>query len=165
MSPGYSTPLLEQFRRGEVDRELRLDAASASLPIPGLDQLVLLMLLATDPDPEVCARAIATLAAMPTEVVGDVVMPTKVSRPGCEETDTCYIPTTITVETEGDVTWVNEDSAFHSVTSGSYDAPTELFDSGYMDPYESYTVTFDQAGTFDYFCTLHPWMKGQVVVG
>ena len=101
----------------------------------------------------------------PTEVVGDVVMPTKVSRPGCEETDTCYIPTTITVETEGDVTWVNEDSAFHSVTSGSYDAPTELFDSGYMDPYESYTVTFDQAGTFDYFCTLHPWMKGQVVVG
>lgn len=101
----------------------------------------------------------------PTEVVGDVVMPTKVSRPGCEETDTCYIPTTITVDTGEDVTWVNEDSAFHSVTSGSYDAPTELFDSGYMDPYESYTVTFDQAGTFDYFCTLHPWMKGQVVVG
>ncbi len=101
----------------------------------------------------------------PTEVVGDVVMPTKVSRPGCEETDTCYIPTMITVDTGGDVTWVNEDSAFHSVTSGSYDAPTELFDSGYMDPYESYTVTFDQAGTFDYFCTLHPWMKGQVVVG
>lgn len=73
MSPGYSTPLLEQFRRGEVDRELRLDAASASLPIPGLDQLVLLMLLATDPDPEVCARAIATLAAMPTEVVGEAL--------------------------------------------------------------------------------------------
>ena len=101
----------------------------------------------------------------PAEVVGDVIMPTKVSRPGCEETDTCYIPTTITIESGMNVTWVNEDSAFHSVTSGSYDAPTELFDSGYMDPYESYTVTFDQAGTFDYFCTLHPWMKGQVVVG
>lgn len=98
------------------------------------------------------------------EVVGDVIMPTKVSRPGCEETDMCYIPATITVKVGEEVTWVNEDSAFHSVTSGSYDAPTELFDSGYMDPYELYMITFDQAGTFDYFCTLHPWMKGQVIV-
>lgn len=101
----------------------------------------------------------------PAKVIGDVIMPTKVSRPGCEETNTCYIPTTITVETGKSVTWVNEDSAFHSVTSGSYDEPTDLFDSGYMDPYDSYTVTFDQVGTFDYFCTLHPWMMGQVVVG
>ncbi|MBT6468258.1 MAG: hypothetical protein HOK63_01210, partial [Thaumarchaeota archaeon] len=27
-----------------------------------------------------------------------------------------------------------------------------------------YTLTFDESGTFDYFCTLHPWMQGQVVV-
>ncbi len=99
-----------------------------------------------------------------TDVTGDVIMPTKVSRPGCEETEGCYVPTRITVERGVDVTWVNEDSAFHSVTSGFYDAPTDLFDSGYMNPYDSYTVTFEQAGTFDYFCTLHPWMVGQVVV-
>ena len=59
---------------------------------------------------------------------------------------------------------VNEDSAFHSVTSGSYESPTDLFDSGYLDPYETYTLTFDESGSFDYFCTLHPWMKGQVLV-
>ena len=95
---------------------------------------------------------------------GDVVMPTKVSRPGCEETDRCYIPSVVTVSTGESVTWVNEDSAFHSVTSGFYDAPIDLFDSGHLDPFDSYTLTFDESGTYDYFCTLHPWMEGKVIV-
>ena len=97
-------------------------------------------------------------------IKGDVIMPTKVSRPGCEETDRCYIPSLIVIEKGKQVTWVNEDSAFHSITSGFYDIPTDLFDSGHLDPFESYTLTFDETGTYDYFCTLHPWMKGQVVV-
>ena len=97
-------------------------------------------------------------------IQGDVIMPTKVSRPGCEVNDNCYVPSLIVIEKGKHVTWVNEDSAFHSVTSGFYTAPTELFDSGYLDPFESYTITFDEAGTYDYFCTLHPWMKGQVIV-
>lgn len=97
-------------------------------------------------------------------ITGDVVMPSKVSRPGCEEIDRCYIPSNIVIEKGKQVTWVNEDSAFHSVTSGFYETPTELFDSGHLDPYESYTLTFDESGTFDYFCTLHPWMNGQVIV-
>ena len=95
---------------------------------------------------------------------GDVIMPTKVSRPGCEEIDRCYIPSVIVIDSGSQVTWVNEDSAFHSVTSGFYDEPSELFDSGHMDPFESYTLDFDEIGTHDYFCTLHPWMKGQVIV-
>jgi len=97
-------------------------------------------------------------------IKADVIMPTKVSRPGCEVKDTCYIPSKLIVEKGKQVTWVNEDSAFHSVTSGFYGEPTEFFDSGYLDPSESFSVTFDEVGTFDYFCTLHPWMKGQVIV-
>jgi len=97
-------------------------------------------------------------------IKGDVIMPTKVSRPGCEENDRCYIPSLVVIEKGKQVTWVNEDSAFHSITSGYYDAPTDLFDSGHLDPFESYTLTFDETGTYDYFCTLHPWMKGQVIV-
>jgi plastocyanin len=99
-----------------------------------------------------------------TTVESDVIMPSKVSRPGCEEDDRCYIPSKISIEKGKQVTWVNEDSAFHSVTSGSYDYPTTLFDSGHLDPFESYSITFDESGIFDYFCTLHPWMMGQVVV-
>jgi len=97
-------------------------------------------------------------------VKADVIMPTKVSRPGCEKIDRCYIPSVITIQSGQQVTWVNDDSAFHSVTSGFYGSPTELFDSGHLDPFESYTVDFDETGIFDYFCTLHPWMKGQVIV-
>ncbi len=97
-------------------------------------------------------------------IKGDVIMPTKVSRPGCEENDKCYIPSLIVIGKGKQVTWVNEDSAFHSITSGYYGAPTDLFDSGHLDPFEAYTLTFDETGTYDYFCTLHPWMKGQVIV-
>ena len=97
-------------------------------------------------------------------IKADVIMPTKVSRPGCEVNDNCYVPSLIVIEKGKQVTWVNEDSAFHSVTSGFYTVPTELFDSGYLDPFESYTITFDETGTYDYFCILHPWMKGQVIV-
>ena len=97
-------------------------------------------------------------------IKGDVVMPTKVSRPGCEIDDRCYVPSLILTKKGDSVTWVNEDSAFHSVTSGFYDSPTELFDSGHLDPFESFTFTFDEVGDYDYFCTLHPWMKGQVTV-
>ena len=94
----------------------------------------------------------------------DVIMPTKVSRPGCDEIDKCYIPSKISIAKGESVTWVNEDAAFHSVTSGFYDSPDGLFDSGYLDPYESFSFTFDDVGNYDYFCTLHPWMKGQVLV-
>ena len=98
-------------------------------------------------------------------VTGDVIMPTKASRPGCDEADRCYIPSVITIDSGNQITWVNEDSAFHSVTSGFYGEPSELFDSGHLDPYESFTFDFDEKGIYDYFCTLHPWMKGQVLVG
>ena len=102
-----------------------------------------------------------------SEVVvnADVIMPTKASRPGCDDADRCYIPSVIAIDFGNKVTWVNEDSAFHSVTSGFYGEPSELFDSGYLDSYESFTFDFNEKGTYDYFCTLHPWMKGQVLVG
>ena len=94
----------------------------------------------------------------------DVIIPMKVSRPGCDIEDICYIPSNIVVEKGKSVTWLNEDSSFHSVTSGFYPEPSGLFDSGHLDPYESYTLSFDDLGTYDYFCTLHPWMKAQVIV-
>ena len=123
-----------------------------------------------DPQPEPTQSNTEPIFSMKGEIQhdvmdgGDVIMPTKVSRPGCEETDRCYIPSLVTISAGESVTWVNEDSAFHSVTSGFYDAPIDLFDSGYMDPFDSYTLTFDETGTYDYFCVLHPWMEGKVIV-
>ena len=97
-------------------------------------------------------------------IEADVIMPTKVSRPGCEEKDSCYIPSISTVKQGQTLTWKNEDVAFHTVTSGFYGNPTSLFDSGHLDPEQKFSVTFDEQGTFDFFCTLHPWMAGKVIV-
>ena len=98
------------------------------------------------------------------EIIATVIMPTKSSRPGCDETNNCYIPSKTLIQVGESVTWLNEDAAFHSVTSGTYENPNEMFDSGHLNPNESFTVKFDESGTFDYFCTLHPWMNGKIVV-
>lgn len=97
-------------------------------------------------------------------IEADVIMPIKVSRPGCEETNSCYLPSIITIKQGQQVTWSNEDVAFHTVTSGLYDEPSDLFDSGHLDPEQKFIVSFDEQGTFDYFCSLHPWMAGKVIV-
>ena len=105
-----------------------------------------------------------TKTAVEEIIKADVIIPIKVSRPGCDIEDICYIPPNIVVEKGKSVTWLNEDSSFHSVTSGFYPEPSGLFDSGHLDPYQSYTLSFDEYGVYDYFCTLHPWMKAQVIV-
>jgi len=105
-----------------------------------------------------------TKIAIEEIIEADVIIPIKVSRPGCDIEDICYIPPNIIVEKGKSVTWLNEDSSFHSVTSGFYPEPSGLFDSGHLDPYQSYTLSFDEYGVYDYFCTLHPWMKAQVIV-
>lgn len=108
--------------------------------------------------------SIASKDILTTESFTTVTMPIKSSRPGCDETNRCYIPSKISIKSGESVRWLNEDVAFHSVTSGVYESPNGMFDSGYLDPNQSFTMTFENSGIFDYFCTLHPWMKGQVVV-
>ena len=90
--------------------------------------------------------------------------------PGCEETDECYVPYEVTVDVGGEVTWINDDSAIHTVTAGiplTDEAGTDYpngFDSGFVSSGETYTQVFEIAGTYPYFCQLHPWMIGVVNV-
>jgi len=85
--------------------------------------------------------------------------------PGCEETNECYLPYSVTINEHSSVTWTNDDMAVHTVTSG---IPSEghngLFDSGIISPGSTFTNQFDEEGTFDYYCIAHPWMTGKVVV-
>ena len=88
------------------------------------------------------------------------------STPGCEETDSCFIPSTATIEEGGIVTWENTDNAAHTATGGSaVDGPSGVFDSSLIMAGGSFSNTFDTAGTYDYFCMVHPWMTGIVTVG
>lgn len=85
--------------------------------------------------------------------------------PGCETDDTCYSDTVLTVAPGTTVLWTNDDTIAHTVTSGNLnDGITDLFDSSLFPPGETFEFTFDDAGTFDYFCVVHPWMTGAVDV-
>ena len=93
-----------------------------------------------------------------------ILMPVKAARPACGPNAECYIPSYYVAKVNEPVKWKNLDSAFHSVTSGSYENPDGLFDSGHIDPYEILSYTFDEPGMYPYYCTLHPWMAGQIKV-
>jgi len=68
-------------------------------------------------------------------------------------------PQTLTVPVGATVTWVNRDDIPH--TSVSTDG---LFKSKVMDTDEKFSYTFTKAGTYPYYCTIHPKMTGKVVV-
>ena len=89
------------------------------------------------------------------------------STPGCEETNECFIPSTVTIGIGETVTWENTDNAAHTVTSGSpADGPDGVFDSSLiMAGGATFSHTFDAVGTYDYFCMVHSWMAGSVIVG
>ena len=88
------------------------------------------------------------------------------SVPGCEETaDGCFIPSMVTIDVGGEVTWDNDDTAAHTITSGTpTGGPDGHFDSSLIMAGSSFSHTFDEAGSFDYFCMVHPWMQGMVMV-
>ncbi|MDX2378608.1 MAG: plastocyanin/azurin family copper-binding protein [Acidimicrobiia bacterium] len=82
--------------------------------------------------------------------------------------ENAYVPLLRTVAVGTTVTWTNEDTVIHTATSGSSNGsvgtPDGVFDSGDILPGDSFAFTFEEAGTFDYYCTPHPWMKAQVEV-
>jgi len=86
--------------------------------------------------------------------------------PGCEATDDCFIPSTVTIDVGSEVIWENTDNAAHTATSGTpTDGPDGVFDSSLMMVGGSFAQTFDNAGVYPYFCMVHPWMQGFVLVG
>ncbi len=86
--------------------------------------------------------------------------------PACASDNTCFTPQKINVTTGTQVIWENNDKVSHTITSGS-PADTisgSMFDSGIMKPASTFSYVFLNPGTFDYFCQVHPWMTGIVVV-
>ena len=71
--------------------------------------------------------------------------------------DYTFQPSDITIKKGDTVTWTNLDVIGHDVKFKDSDSPD-------LKTGESYSKTFDQAGTFDYICDIHPTMKGRVIV-
>ncbi len=94
-----------------------------------------------------------------------VSLPSGTSVPGCEETNACFLPPTVSISSGSTVVWNNVDTAAHTVTRGSpTGGPDGIFDSSLLMASASFEVTFDDAGSYDYFCMVHPWMVGTVNV-
>lgn len=78
--------------------------------------------------------------------------------------DFLYEPAAITVPVGTKITFTNKDAAPHTATSGSSPSPDGVFDTGTLTKGESKSVTLTKAGTFAYYCGLHPFMKATVTV-
>jgi plastocyanin len=105
-------------------------------------------------------------------LLSEGVTPTYISRipPGAafEGNLFHYYPEEMAVPAGTTVGWFNDDPAqLHTVTSGTPDDEANsgrVFNSGGLPPGSFFQYTFEQAGTFDYYCQIHPWITGRVTV-
>jgi amicyanin len=72
-----------------------------------------------------------------------------------------FEPAKMTIPAGKTVEWTNEDAVPHTATATS---PAKAFDSGNLNQGQSFSFTFAKAGTYDYYCIYHPYMKGTIVV-
>ena len=72
-----------------------------------------------------------------------------------------YAPRAVNVMQGSIVSWTNDDSTTHTVTSNE----GGLFDAGQLTPGDTFENEFDTPGEFGYHCAIHPWMTGRVMVG
>jgi plastocyanin len=87
-----------------------------------------------------------------TEAVADATM--------VDIKDLAYMPDSVEIPVGATVTWTNSDTVPHTATAKD----REALQSGTLNQGDSYSQTFDQPGTFDYFCEFHANMKGTIIV-
>ena len=108
-------------------------------------------------------KAAAAAAAAKAPMAVTIVPVEGSGAPGCEPE--CYSPSTATISAGGTVTFTNTDTAPHTSTSGSAaNGPDGVFDTSLIMMNASFDVTLADAGTYTYFCMVHPWMEGTIIV-
>ncbi|MGI0102829.1 MAG: cupredoxin domain-containing protein, partial [Nitrosotalea sp.] len=87
-----------------------------------------------------------------------------------------FSPSVVTVQAGDTITWINKDKEIHNITSGkgitriqfattnNVGTSDGLFESGSFKPGQSWSHTFTKPGVYHYFCSIHPWMNGAIVV-
>jgi len=124
------------------------------------------------PEPEVVEEVVAPEPEVVEEVVapepvvfsGVISIPVGSGAPGCDETNECFIPFNVSVSAGEEITWSNDDTAPHTVTSGLPGSLDAIFDSGMMMAGDTFSVTLDESGEYPYFCMVHPWMIGNISI-
>ena len=85
----------------------------------------------------------------------------------CVAANNCFDPNVVNIAPGDTVTWTNNDKVGHTTTSGqpSDNQTGTVWDSSLVAAGKSYSFTFQNAGDYKYFCMVHPWMTGEIVVG
>lgn len=125
-----------------------------------------------------CSSDASTTAADDTPAAAETSAPATTPTPTSDATadastgaaavdidDFRFVPETITVAVGDEVTWTNQDATRHTVTAGSGDEPQpDTFDLDVEAQGDTVSHTFDEPGSYAYFCELHPFMVGTVEV-
>lgn len=104
-----------------------------------------------------------TQTASPQTNADQTVSPAPVAQPKTVTVtiaNFAFNPATINIKAGDTVKWVNDDQPAHKLFSGSISG----FQSAALNTGDNYSFTFVTAGTFDYYCQIHPTMQGTVVV-
>ena len=76
-----------------------------------------------------------------------------------------FVPKSVETTVGNMITWKNEDFTPHTVTSGNITTgKTGVFDSNIMQKGSTFSFLFDKVGEYNYFCTIHPFMTGRIIV-
>ena len=87
------------------------------------------------------------------------------SQQGCEVTNLCFVPAIATANVGDKIIFLNGDDAPHTSTSGTPESgPDGIWDSGLQQPGVDFVFMATTPGTYNYFCMVHPWMAGQLVI-
>jgi plastocyanin len=126
--------------------------------------------------------AVSTLAILSIITINVYAEEVKISKDSsivnCTDfSNNCYNPAVLTIPKGTTVTWTNDDTTTHTVTSGisfglskveefkgKQFGPDGLFDSGLIAPGATFSFKFDNEGEYLYYCSLHPLMVGKVIV-
>lgn len=122
--------------------------------------VIIFLLLASLVGASACAKSTPTPAPAPAPAPKTTPEPTPTTAPfEVDISGFAFLPPTITVATGTTVTWTNLDAARHTVTS-----ETILFDSGNLVRNAAFSHSFTDRGRFSYYCTIHPSMRGEIIV-
>ena len=118
-----------------------------------------------EPVVEATPEPVVEATPEPVEFNGVISLPQGSGAPGCDETNECFIPYHVTISAGEEITWSNDDSAAHTVTSGTPSGGSDgNFDSGLFMAEGTFSVTLDESGEYPYYCMVHPWMIGNITV-
>jgi plastocyanin len=114
------------------------------------------------PEPGGCARRFLLRRAVGVGVV--VLIGARAHKAAAQEAEVVidnftFSPTPLVVGVGGTITWVNHDDIPHSIVCPALNVKSHPLDTD-----DSFEHRFDQAGTYEYMCGLHPHMRGQVTV-